>query len=90
MGSPSARSRSAHKKRIEKRKIGKKKQKKRRVRKSLAKSKVIANEACSLGFLLAGRQHNAPLPMSLPPIIRLLLALLPFMALIYVSQLLDL
>jgi len=90
MGSPSARSRSAHKKRIEKRKIGKKKTKKRRVRKSLAKSKVIANEACSLGFLLAGRQHNAPMPMSLPPIIRLLLALLPFMALIYVSQLLDL
>jgi len=85
MGSPSARSRSAHKKRIEKRKIGKKKQKK-----SLAKSKVIANEARSLGFLLAGRQHNAPMPMSLPPIIRLLLALLPFMALIYVSQLLDL
>lgn len=60
------------------------------MRKSLAKSKVIANEACSLGFLLAGRQHNAPMPMSLPPIIRLLLALLPFMALIYVSQLLDL
>lgn len=90
MGSPSARSRSAQKKKIEKRKIGKKKQKKRRVRKSLAKSKVIANEARSLGFLLAGRQHNAPMPMSLPPIIRLLLALLPFMALIYVSQLLDL
>jgi len=62
--------------------------KKRGIRKSLGKSKVIANEARSLGFLSAG-QHNAAMPMSLPPINRLL-ALLPFMALIYVSQLLDL